>query len=145
MIRSPVANIVLLVFGISLLAFAVVIVVGYLLASTPRPFPIGPLVFFTTLGVWCTVGAVINLRGHAPLSKAGPPLRTSTLLEWNIALIVSSVAGSILFVVFGGGDPAPGLLQRSVGIVMVISVLTAPIVIGAHIVERIRRSRRSAQ
>ena len=145
MIRSPVTNIVLLLFGISLLVFALVIVIGYLLASTPRSFPVGPLVFFTTLGVWCTVGAVINLRGHASLSQAGPLLRTSTLLKWNIVLIVSSVAGSILFLVFGGSDPAPGLLQRSVGIVMVISLLTAPIVIGAHIVERIRRSRRSAR
>ena len=145
MIRSRVANILLLLFGISLLVFALVIVGGYLLATTPRPFPIGPLAFFGALGCWCTAGAVINLRAKVPASQAAPPLKTAVLVKANIALILSSLAGTILFMAFGQGGPDPGILQRSVGMVMAVSVLAVPIVLGAHLVERFLKSRGRAQ
>ena len=145
MIRSRVANILLLLFGISLLVFALVIVGGYLLATTPRRFPIGPLAFFGALGCWCTAGAVVNMRAKAPSPQAAPPLKTAVLVKVNIALILSSLAGTILFMVFGQGGPDPGFLQRSIGMVMAVSVLAAPVVLGAHLVERLLKSRGRAQ
>jgi peptidoglycan/LPS O-acetylase OafA/YrhL len=141
MIRSITVNVLLLVFGSSLVLFALVIAGGHLLATKPASFPIGPFAFFATLGAWCTAGAINNLRRRRT-PPPDPELRTSVLVEWNIALIVSSLLGTVLFGIYGDGNVDRGPLQRAVGMVMVLAVLAAPFVLGAHVAERLMKARR---
>ncbi len=133
MIRSTAVNRLVLGAGLLFLACAAAILAGYLLNPADVRFPIGPIAFFTILGGWCAAGAIANLR--KPAAPAAPPLKTAVLVKWNIAVLLASTAGSVLYLAIGGGpDPTP--LQRTIGMVMVWSIFAVPLVLCAYAVER---------
>ena len=126
----------MLLFGIVLLGLAIGLVVAYASPRSSTGSPIGPVVFLTALGLWCTVGAILNLRRRRSASEEEPPVKSYVLVKWNVAILAASLAGTLAFFFFGNSAPDPGLLQRVLGIVMVVSLLSVPVVLGLYMVEK---------
>lgn len=137
MIRSTAVNLVVLIFGLALLGLAIALTVGHAFAPSSVQSPSEPVVFLAALGLWCTIGGILNLRRRrSAAGQTEPPLKSYVLVKWNVAILTASLVSTIIFFVLGNSAPDPGPLQRAFGIVMVCSVLSVPVVLGLYLIER---------